>query len=123
MKTKPFNLDEAKRTLRAVTRDGEQVRLFAFDLGTNNDIAGARMTEFGETLTGWYSNGRFYTDRDSDLDLFTPVETVTRYLNIYARSNGGEPYPGAGFFDTREEAVAKAGASVLATVEIKFELP
>jgi hypothetical protein len=122
MKTKPFNLDEAKRTLRAVTRDGEQVRLFAFDLGTNNDIAGARMTEHGETLTGWYSNGSFFTDREHGNDLLTPVETVTRYLNLY-RKGTGEVYPGAGVFVTREDAEEGAGCSCFATVEIQFELP
>jgi hypothetical protein len=122
MKTKPFNIDEAKRTLRAVTRGGEAVRLFAFDLGKSNDIAGARMTEFGERLTGWYSNGRFYTDQESENDLFMPVEIITRYLNIYVGTDG-DPYPGGNFFHTRQEACEGAGAAVIDTVEIKFELP
>jgi hypothetical protein len=123
MKTKPFNIDEAKRTLRAVTRGGEAVRLFAFDLGKSNDIAGARMTEFGERLTGWYSNGRFYTDQESENDLFMPVETVTRYINLYQRASDAELRTGPGVFLTREDAEHGAGHSQFAVVEIKFELP
>jgi hypothetical protein len=129
MKTKPFNIDQAKRTLRAVTLAGEPVRLFTFDLKGAYPILGAVSVDGGKneytarwTLAGRSTLGNLSAD-DCSSDLRMPVETVTRYINLYQRAADAELRTGPGVFVTRKDAEDCAGHSQFAVVEIKFELP
>jgi hypothetical protein len=129
MKTKPFNIDEAKRTLRAVTLAGEPVRLFAFDLKGAYPILGAISVDGGknEYTARWTLAGRSTlggsSAEDCSSDLRSPVETVTRYINIYRRADSVELRTGPGVFVTHKDAEDCAGHSQFAVVEIKIELP
>jgi hypothetical protein len=119
MKTKPFNLEEALKGAKVVTRDGREVKeLSKFESFEDYPLVGV----LGGKLTTWTKQGGYYKSKEeSHADLFLAVEPQSIWVNVY-KFNGqiglGE------ICYTREEAINKNYYTdkYIKTIEITDEL-
>jgi len=113
MKTKPFNLEEAKAGKPVVTRDGHCVRILAFDLrNTIYPICCVwRYDDADSPPDVWTSRGNFKVSGEDPKDLLMLVETKQYWINIYRNKDGIHVHHYAGLYPTKEIAISKATPS------------
>lgn len=120
MKTKPFNLEEALKGAKVVTRDGGEVKeLTKFENLKDYPLVGVLDTE----LKTWTTEGKYsaYDLGQSYLDLFLAVEPIRIYKNVYRSIDGGIELGAS--HKTKEQAV-KQGSDAkdyIKTIEITDE--
>jgi hypothetical protein len=93
MKLEKFDLEKALNGAKVVTRDGREVQqLTKFEGSTDYQLAGV----MDGNLQTWTEQGGYYTDRESDLDLFLTVKPKRIWVNVYIFHNtlqiGGRTY-------------------------------
>lgn len=90
MKTKQFNLEEALKGAKVVTRDGREVsQLTKFDIDTNYLLFGVIKERNGiNILAKWTNDGSYYTTSESKHDLFLAFEPKSIWANIHINDKG-----------------------------------
>jgi hypothetical protein len=122
MKTKPFNLEEALNGAKVVTRDGREVsQLTKFEGSKDYQLAGVT----DGVLYTWTEQGGYYTDRQSNSDLFLAVETQSICVNVFMNSHGdlwvsGNQYKS--FAEAHDNEPDTSTMKYIKTIEITVEI-
>jgi hypothetical protein len=82
---KKFDLEAAKNGAPVITRDGRPARIICFDRkhNLNNIVALIENSEGVEVALLFYSGGEYYSDIESDNDLFIAPVKKNGWINIY----------------------------------------
>lgn len=126
---KQFTVEEYQKnpSRRVFTRDGRSVRIICTDMiGTSYPvIAVYKVDPTHESCKSYTTDGKLYTERDADCDLFFAPEKKEGWINVY--SDEDKYRPGASYLYPSEQE-AKANAAVMggyykyvATVKIEWE--
>lgn len=120
---KQFNLQEylANPSRQVVTRDGRKVRIICTDRKGDTPIIALvyNANEGLEYSYSFYSDGKFFRNRDEKSDLFFAPEKHEGWINIYGNSIY---YPGTKMYNTEQEAKEMRGTGAyVATVKIEWE--
>ena len=120
---KQFNLEEYLKnpSKKVVTRDGRSARIVCTDrvLGAYRVLALVMEGSGIENSYSYKTNGQYYENSISGIDLFFATEKHEGWVNIYkARSYC---YAGSCIWPTEEEAKASADPDPIATIKIEWE--
>lgn len=125
---KQFNIEEYKKNpnRKVITRDGRSVRIVCTDVigAIYPVLAICKMDPTHECCKSYTTDGKLFTEGDSDSDLFFAPEKHEGWINIY--KDGDIYLPGvARFYMTEKEAkansVKKGYYDYVATVKIEWE--
>lgn len=114
---KAFDLKAAQRGAKVVTRDGQAVRILAYDRKSPNHPLVGLITRVGdEGVDTFKVDGKYYDNGDSRCDLFMAPTKQTGWINIY-------PKPSQAMYRYRTERNAKedSNSSVISTIKIEWE--
>lgn len=123
---KQFNLEEYQKNpnRKVITRDGESVRIVCTDMiGTSYPVlAICKMDPTHECCKSYTTDGKFFTEGDTDSDLFFAPEKKEGWLTLYKDEDGrvaiGTVYP------IGSEKIAKMASEdkdYVATCKIEWE--
>ena len=129
---KQFNLDEylANPSKKVVTRDGRSARIVCTDrvLGAYRVLALVMEGSGIENSYSYKTNGQYYENSISGIDLFFAPEKHEGWVNIYKaavpRNTLGcmmTRYVGSSIWPTEEEAKTAADANDIVTIKIEWE--
>ena len=120
---KLFSLEEYLKnpSRKVVTRDGRKVRIICTDRkGTTPIIALVNSGVSEELGYAFYSDGKYFIDKDDKVDLFFAPEKHEGYVHIIRNEVYNEAYCGK-IYDSKEEAESKANNATIATARIEWE--
>ncbi len=126
MKTRPFNLEEAKAGKPVCTRDFRHARIVCFDIkiGAYDNERGivALIDEDDgyESVKVYFPNGKKVTGQTEDDDLMMVCEPKVGWVNIYGTSGGWRETSGE-IYKSEQYARARAADDCIATVRIEWE--
>lgn len=112
MKTRPFNLEEAKNGAVLCTACGRKARIADYNYCPNPGEARLLViitynNSIGESAIEYNLNGTPVHNLLFEMDLRIEVKEYEGWVNAY-RYDGGEAYVGNGIYLTKEEAEAHA---------------
>lgn len=121
-----FDLDKYLKNpnRKIVTRDGRSVRIVCTDImgAIYPVLAVCKMNPTHECCNSYTTDGRLYTEGDTDCDLFFAPEKKEGWLNLYKDENGrvaiGTVYPIESEKDAR---MASEDKDYVATCKITWE--
>lgn len=124
---KQFDLEEYKKNpnRKVITRDGESVRIVCTDMiGTSYPVlAICKMDPTHECCKSYTTDGKLFTEGDSQADLFFAPEKKEGWLNLYKDEDGrvaiGTVYPIESEKDARMES--KYIKDYIETCKIEWE--
>lgn len=126
MKTKPFNIEEAKAGKPVVTRDYLPVRILCFDRKGFEDL-GMKIVALVEDLDGveligeYHPNGHYLLGEDDPKDLMMVCEPKTGWVNIYRNTISPSGFAtGEIIYDSEEKAISARGTAAVATTKIEW---
>ena len=102
---KPFDIELAKQGKPVCTRDGRKARIICFNTKSYKGkeiIALVTKPDGSEYVRYFTQDGRLSYLKDDRDDLMMLPEKKEMWINIYKGTTG--PAPGAGLYDTEEEA-------------------
>lgn len=115
---KPFNLEQALAGAPVITRDGMRViRLIELPEAKPKSRLVA-VFEDGETAT-FHKGGRYYSMRDSSLDLFMATTKKEGWINVY--NVHSLDVTGKNIYPTEEAALANKVFDCITTIKIEWE--
>ena len=122
---KEFNLDEYLKnpSQKVVTRDGRDVRIICTDYKSDYPIIGLVTIDKNRELAyNFQKNGEYYfTDEDSQLDLFFAPIKREGWVNIYKRMSKCS-YVEESIYSSKEIAIKnKFGDSYITTTKREWE--
>lgn len=104
------------------TRDGQDVRIYATDIGGDYPIHGAIRANDGWALTNWTKDGCYYAYSQgvSSCDLVEVKPRVQRtvWINVYKENFQGKPY----VWPSKEKAIEGRHDDCIATVEVTIDV-
>jgi hypothetical protein len=113
---KPFDLERAKAGAKLATRNGRGARFIAHEPGCAYDHRVLALIDGDTAVSAFTEGGAYFTDTETNADLFISPETRTLYVNLFP---GGH----ADWFDTEAEARAGLNARALKiAVPVTFEV-
>lgn len=117
---KPFDIELAKQGKPVCTRDGREARIICFDKRGCYPVI-ALVQEEGMETCHFYSQEGKCADCGNKYDLMMASEKKEMWINIYKETI--RPVPGAGLYDTKEEAKdsIRNVNSYIATVKVCWE--
>ena len=122
---KEFSLEEYLKNpnREVVTRDGKKVRIICTDRKGDTPIIALvyNANEGQEYGCAFYSDGKYFIDKDDEIDLFFAPEKHTDYINLYR--NGGVYFLGGGVYTSEENAkyIAKGDDQYITTIKVEWE--
>lgn len=123
---KEFNLEEYLENpeRKVVTRNGRKVRILCTDRkGDTPIIALVHNADNGQEYDyTFYSDGKYFIDKDDEFDLFFAPIKHEGWINIYADINDNS-HPGNHIFKSKEEAEEEGekGSGYVTTIKIEWE--
>lgn len=121
---KQFNLEEYKKNpnRKVITRDGKSVRIVCTDMiGTYTVVAICKMNPICECCKSYTTDGKLFTEGDSQADLFFAPEKKEGWLNLYKDEDGrvviGTVYPES----EKSAKMASEDKDYVATCKIEWE--
>ena len=124
---KQFNLQEylANPNRQVVTRDGRKVRIICTDRKGATPIIALVNSGVSEELGyAFYSDGKYFIDKDDEVDLFFAPEKHEGWINLFRDCCSGVKYPGCRLFNTKKEdkqSLAIKNDGYIATIKIEWE--
>lgn len=123
---KEFSLEEYLKNpdREVVTRDGRKVRIICTDRKGDTPIIALihNENEGQEFGCAFYSDGKYFIDKDDEFDLFFVPEKHTDYINLYRNEFGY--FLGGGEYSTEDEAkkvAARAVDTYITTIKAEWE--
>lgn len=113
MKTKPFDLEAAKRGEKVVTRDGRDARIICYDRRVDNELGGQIVALVLDAVNGhediesYTTNGSYYDTggtADEDLFMFDESDDGSMYVAVVRSASGGVPLTMVGPFPEQAQA-------------------
>lgn len=123
---KQFDLEEYKKNpnRKVIARDGRSVRIICTDMiGTSYPvIAVYKVDPTHESCKSYTTDGKLYTEGDTDCDLFFAPEKKEGWLNLYKDEDGrvaiGTVYP---IGSEKSAKMASEDKDYVATCKIEWE--
>ena len=118
---KPFDIQKAREGKPVCTRDGRKARIICFDRDWDMHIVALVSDPLGESVHYYLSNGKVDFDKQNDEDLMMLPEKKEGWVNVYY-DNATSSHRGCRFiYDTKEQAVERAGSNYITTIKIEWE--
>lgn len=122
---KQFNLEEYKKNpnRKVITRDGKSVRIVCTDVmgAIYPVLAVYKKDPTHESWNSYTTDGKLYTEGDTDSDLFFAPEKHEAWINIY--NSNGIHYGGMVPYSSKSEAIRHITKELdyVATCKIEWE--
>ena len=119
---KPFDLEKAKQGKPVCTREGRKARIICFDKKCLNEQILIVLVDCGkeESIYFYTTDGKCIDDFSS-FDLMMFPEKKEGWVNVYY-DNATSSHRGCRFiYDTKEQAVERAGSNYITTIKIEWE--
>ena len=118
---KPFDIQKAREGKPVCTRDGRKARIICFDRDWDMHIVALVSDPLGESVHYYLSNGKVDFDKQNDEDLMMLPEKKEGWVNVYY-DNATSSHRSCRFiYDTKEQAVERAGSNYITTIKIEWE--
>ena len=117
---KEFNLDEYLKNpkMKVVTRDGRNVTIHCTNYDSLQPII-AEVEGCGISHA-FHKDGRYFTDRNSHIDLFFAPEKHEGWVNIYEYGRG-KYITSEIVYTKKEDAIMGKNKNYLTTIKIEWE--
>lgn len=96
------------------TRDGREVRIYAVDGASPDNIHGAVKSERGWSVREWFPEGNYLESEDHPTDLIEVKPKHVRWVNVYSRGGWSD-------YEDRKSADSFAMSTRIACIRIEFE--